>query len=157
MAWKFGDRIRRVIRVVDGLHDRFGQDPVEELHDITQSLRTTATELELRARIVEAHLPIGVFVADEAGRFVWGNDPLCASFGIDSRAITGFGWVSAIEEVSRQAVLDQWKRVVQDGTSYEAEYTVVPKDGADPWRARAGAWRIKHRGFVGYVCQVDDE
>ena len=155
VAIQFGRRLCRVLPAIDGLHELFGDNPIEELHRLCVDTRASVGEIEIRQRIAERHLTIGVYVTDTAGRCTWANDYLCDAFGIDSSDMRGFGWLSAILENERFRVHQVWSSAVENQLPYEQHYTVAPRDGRANWRAYTEAWPVRVAEkiicYVGYV------
>lgn len=158
-AIRVGGRMYRVLPAVDRLHDFFGESPVHELHKIIADIRTTVGEVEIRQRIAERHLEIGIYVCDPDGRCTWANDYLCDAFGIDSADMLGHGWLSAISKHQQVPVHTTWKQCVADALPYRESYTVVPLDGRPEWKAVTQAWPVVRNDkvvcYVGYVRQDD--
>ena len=157
VAYRFGDRVRRLFRVMDHLHDAFGKDPIKTLQSITDNLQSTTSEIELRQRLAESHLSLKIFVTDATGRCTWANDPFCSSLGMDSRKVRGFGWVAAVAPDDQRRVHDKWTVAVEEGLPYEDQYVVHPQNGNKPWTAKARALPIGNGDQVmAYVGQVEE-
>lgn len=154
---RFGCRMYRVVPAIDRLHDLFGETPVHELHKIIGDIRTAVGEFEIRQRIAERHLEIGIYVCEPTGKCTWANDYLCDAFGIDSNDMLGLGWLSAISKREQVGVHTAWKQCVADALPYRESYTVVPVDGRPEWKAVTQAWPVVRNGrvvcYVGYVKQ----
>lgn len=158
--YRHSQRVLRYWRSLSDLHDLYGDDPVKTLAAIIATIETGQGEIELRQRIAERHLKIGVYVCDVNGLCTWGNDVLCDSFGLDSREILGNGWIEAIEESEQQRVIEHWKRCVKDLLPYRESYRVIPA-GHDPWHAITKAWPVATTNgrllcYVGYVIEEGD-
>jgi PAS domain-containing protein len=156
---RFGRRLSRILPVVDKLHHRFGETPVDELHRIVRGVQSSVGELEVRQRIAERHLEIGVYVCGADGKCNWCNDYLCEAFGLDSKEMAGHGWLSAIESRDRIRVHAAWQSSVESELPYEERYRVTPKDDTDSWDAITEAWPVKVDNkilcYVGYVRRIE--
>jgi PAS domain-containing protein len=152
----FARRIRRSIPLSDRLHDLFGTSPIDELHKILWESRFSISELEIRQRIAEKHLEIGIYACRPDGTCEWANDYLCDTFGLDSKEMKGFGWLSAISRDDRERVYETWMYSVQHGIPYDESYTIESSHNP-PLRVHTKAWPIKHPTtdaivfFIGYV------
>lgn len=158
-AYRIACRLCRAVIAADRIHDLFGSTPVDELHRIVSETATSVGEIGIRQRIAERHLAIGIFVCDSAGRTTWANDYMCESFGIDSNAIDGFGWLSAVAKQDRQRVYEEWSRCVQNDLPYKDTYTVEPAYGGESWQCVTEAWPKKEGErtmyYVGYCKRVE--
>ena len=155
---RFGCRMYRVLPAVDRLHDLFGESPIHELHTVISDIRTAVGEVEIRQRIAERHLEIGIYVCTPDGKCTWANDYLCDAFGIDSSDMLGFGWLNAVSKNEQLRVHTAWKSAVAEGIPYRELYEVEPRDGRPNWKAMTQAWPVVRNGktvcYVGYVKQT---
>ena len=160
VAWRYFRRAYRVWLSIDHLHSEFGADPVKKLAAIIRGMEADSSEIELRQRITETHLGIGVYSCATDGRCTWANDTLIQGFGIDSSQILGYGWTSAIDENERDRVVKKWTQAVKDVLPYKEHYKVIPPNGLKPWNAITEAWPVVVGGkmicVIGYVKRVQD-
>ena len=151
---KFVTRLYRVLPAMDRLHDLFGSNPVDELHAILSTSSASIGELEIRQRIAERHLAIGVYVCRPDGECTWANDFLCEEFGLDSSEMRGYGWLSAVSRHDRERVHSAWTKAVELHLPYSETYAVKPEH-KETWVAYSEAWPVKEREriicYVGYV------
>jgi PAS domain S-box-containing protein len=154
---RLGRRAGRILPTVDNLHFRFGETPIEELHRIVSSIQSSVGEIEIRQRIAERHLAIGVYVCDTEGRCTWANDYLCEAFGLDSTEMQGHGWLAAVASSERIRVHAAWVAAVSSQIPYEERYKVVNRHDASEWNAITEAWPVKVEDrilcYVGYVTR----
>ena len=153
---RFGGRLCRVLPAIDRLHDLFGHSPIEELHAFVREARSSVSELEIRQRIAERHLAIGIYVCDEEGRLTWCNDHLCESFGLDSRDMRGWGWLQAIHAEDQSRVHGAWTNAVAKDLPYRDTYRVNKKGSSEVWLAFTEAIPVRgtsnsNISYVGYV------
>jgi len=156
-VYRQSQRVVRYWRTLSDFHDYYGMDPVKTLARIVSQIETGQGELELRQRIAERHLKIGVYVCDIHGECTWANDVLCATFGLDSREVLGNGWLAAVAEDDQERVFEHWKRCVLDKLPYQEQYRVVPPDGT-PWYAYTQSWPVitddnRLLCYVGYITE----
>lgn len=162
-VFAFGFRsVRQLVRAwsaVGVLHAELGDEPITRLLEILRDIEASHGELEIRQRLAERHLEIGVYVCDKHGKCTWANDWLCESLGIDSSRIKDYGWISAIATSEQVRVHEHWQKCVASGLPYEETYQVEPSNPDLPrWTARAGAWPVSNRAgdivcYVGYIVK----
>jgi len=160
VAWRYLRSLYRVWLSVDSLHVEFGEEPIKKLISIIRGMEQDSTEIELRQRITETHLGIGVYSCDaKDGRCVWSNEVLSKNFGIDSTEMLGYGWVAAVDACERERVIESWQAAVKDVLPYKEKYRVVPPNGLTPWNAVTEAWPVVVNGklicMIGYVKRVE--
>ena len=156
VSWKWGGNIYRAYRAMVDLHIEFGSNPIGQLASIIREIEASHGEYEIRQRIAERHLAVGIYVCSPDGKCTWCNDWLLQAWGMDSGAIKGFGWLTAIRREDQQRVHEAWTRSVEEGTPYEEHYHVEPPNKSDLWEAYTEAWPVKNRAgkiicYVGYV------
>jgi len=160
VAWRYLRSLYRVWLSIDGLHVEFGDEPVKKLIAIIRGIEQDSTEIELRQRITETHLGIGVYSCDaKDGRCVWCNEVLSQYFGIDSAEMLGYGWTAAIEPAERDRVINTWRASIKDVLPYKEKYRVIPPNRLSPWVALTEAWPVIVGGkmicMIGYVKRVE--
>lgn len=158
-VWRVANRIGRVLPFVDKLHLHFGDDPASELHELVKAVRSSIGELEVRQRISERHLEIGIFVCDIGGKCTWANDILCNAFGLDSQDMLGFGWLAAIAKTDQTRVHRDWIYAIENELPYSVEYKVEPESGTH-FHCIAEAWPVSVNDkcicYVGYIREVQN-
>jgi PAS domain-containing protein len=154
----YGRRFIRVVPTVDKLHDLFGPDPIEVLHELVKDSQAAVGEIEIRQRIAERHLQIGIYVCSPNGKCSWANDYLCNAFGLDSSSMHGYGWLSAVNRSDQHRVHTAWTEAITKELPYREEYGVVPQDGEPRWRASTVAEPVIRNNkivcYVGYVTRI---
>lgn len=160
VAYRYLRRLYRIWLSIDSLHAEFGNDPIKKLAAIIRAMEVDSNEAELRQRIIENHLGIGVYVCSTDGRCTWCNDTLIQGFGIDSAAIIGFGWTAALDPADRERTIKTWVNAVKESLPYKERYRVIPPNGLQPWNAVTEAWPVVVGGkmicMVGYVKRVQE-
>jgi len=159
-CWVGGRRFLRLWSAIDRLHVELGDDPVGSLIEAIRAIEASHGEIEIRQRISERHLAIGIYVCESpTGKCTWANDWLCHALGLDSREIKGWGWLAAIAKEDQRRVHDAWSNAVEQELPYEERYTVEP-DGEKSWVAITEAWPVKQRDvivcYVGYVTKTQN-
>lgn len=159
VAWRYVRSLYRVWLSVDSLHVEFGEEPIKRLIAIIRGIEENTTEIELRQRITETHLGIGVYTCATDGRCTWANEVLVQSFGIDSVEFKGFGWTAAIDASERDRVVKTWQLAVKEVLPYKEKYRVIPPNGLSAWNAITEAWPVVVNGkmicMIGYVKRVE--
>jgi len=155
-----GRRLLRFCRTVDRLHVEFGDDPIGTICEILEGVRADHGELTVRQRLAERHLKIGIYVCETNGRCTFANDWLCEHFGIDSRDMLDFGWLSGIRKSDQRRVHEAWTTAIEERLPYEESYVVAPKNGDPDWTAKTEAWPVMSGEeiicYVGYVERVEE-
>jgi len=153
-------RISSIVRaavLADAFHAQFGPEAAETLKQIVDDVQRSQTVTQLRQRIAERHLRVGVYVCGPDGRCTWSNEWLAEAFGIDRDNMRGFGWLNAIDAEQRLEATERWKYAVRNGVPYVDEYTVVNGRIGKTWQAQTEAFAIEQDGgvvcYVGYVVQ----
>jgi PAS domain S-box-containing protein len=123
-------------------------------------------ELEQYETIVET-VPDGVFVLDEEGVMLEGNETAAAMFGYDREALEGEPFVSLVEEgLVEPSVVDRYVEVVRDilssGSESETdrfEFEVYPPDGGQrivEVRVALRSFDEEFRGTIGVIRDVTE-
>lgn len=150
---RLSQTIRQYWTALSHLHEEFGDDPIRKLSAVIRDIEASYGELEIRRRIIERHLEIGIYTCSPTGEYIWVNDVLAESFGMDSTEITGNGWVSAVAEEEQERIFDHWKRAVNNNLPYADRYLVRTEHRE--WMAKTEAWPVVSKGrllcYVGYV------
>lgn len=162
VVYKYGYKFIRAWFAVDAFYLEFGDDPIRTLSTIIQAIEASHGELEIRQRITERHLAVGVYVCSKDGRCTWVNDWLSDAFGMDAAEMIGWGWSAAISNGDRARVQKTWQDAIDNTMPYKEEYTVIPYDGRqNQWEAITEAWPVRKRGeivcYVGYVTHKTDK
>ena len=98
----------RTFILSDDFYNLFGDTLASTIKMLHDSVQKSNDILEVRMRISERYLKIGLYVCDLEGKAVWLNDVICEMFGLDSRSMLGFGWLQAIHPCDRERVNEEW-------------------------------------------------
>lgn len=161
--YRFGGRVYRTWRLVDRLYAEFGSDPLASLLELIRDIEASHGELEIRQRISERHLEVGIYIcqrADEGGGLIWANDWLCETLGLDSRQMEGQGSLLAVAPEYRQHSYEKWQHSIKHNIPYVDEMEIIPPSGKDPFMVKTQAWPVKNRKgeiifYVGYTIRAD--
>lgn len=149
--------IVRAIILADDFRTRFGPEAAATIRELLDDVTRSQTVQQLRQRIAERHLRVGVYVCGPDGRCNWSNEWLAEAFGIDRANMHGYGWLNSIATNERMQSIERWKYAVANGTPYSDEYTIENVRTSKTWRAQTEAFAIEQDGrvvcYVGYVIQ----
>jgi PAS domain S-box-containing protein len=114
----------RTFLLSNDFYNLFGDTPASTIKMLHDSVQKSNDILEVRMRISERYLKIGLYVCDLEGKAVWLNDVICEMFGLDSRSMLGFGWLQAIHQHDRERVNEEWMYAINKELTYNSSYTI---------------------------------
>lgn len=151
-------RIARAVAAVRAAHSLagiFGDDAGTEIQRLFAIIARSDGEQQLRQRVVESHLRIGVYECDLDGKCLWANPYLAELFGLDEQDMHGYGWLSAIVKEERVAAQKRWRTSIEHGIPYDDAYTIENKRTSSRFRCHTRAELVKADGeplcFIGWV------
>lgn len=151
-------RIGRAIVAVRAAHSLgavFGDSAGAEIQRLLAIIARSDGEQQLRQRVIESRLRIGVFESDLDGRCVWCNPFLAELFGIDADNMRGYGWLSGLVPDDRVTAQKRWRVSVEHGIPYEDTYTVENKRTSTRYRCQTRAELVTADDeplcFIGWV------
>jgi PAS domain S-box-containing protein len=127
------------------------------IRDITERKQTEEVirQSELRFRTLTTHAPVGIFLTDSEGDYLFVNKRWCEIAGITPEEATGQGWADALHSEDRQRVSDEWFTAVQAGREVASEYRYQPRRGEAIWvYSSAVALRDDAGQITGYLGTV---
>jgi PAS domain S-box-containing protein len=127
------------------------------IHDITERKQTEEAirQSEQRFRTLTTHAPVGIFLTDAEGDYLFVNKRWCEIAGITPEDATGRGWAEALHREDRQRVSDEWYTAVQAGREVASEYRYQPRQGEAIWvYSSAVALRDDTGQITGYLGTV---
>jgi PAS domain S-box-containing protein len=108
-------------------------------------------------RSLSASSPIGIFMADAAGRNVYSNPRCREMLGLGLTEIAGEGWSRAVHPDDRERVAREWSEAVRDGKDWSAEHRIITPAGIHRWlHVRTAPMRSEGGELTGYVGTVED-
>ena len=117
------------------------------------ALRTS----EARFRTLTAASPLGVFLADTSGQYVYANPRLCAIYGMSPEAMLGSGYADRIHPDDKARVMRSWQHATDNGYDLDIEFRIVLSDGRER-HTRSRIVAVHEDGeFTGFVGTSDDE
>jgi len=145
-------------RAAHSLAGVFGEEAGPEIQRLFAIIARSDGEQQLRQRVVESHLKIGVYECDLSGKCIWCNPYLAELFGLDSERMRGYGWLSAIVPDERIDVQKRWRISVDQGIPYDDTYTIENQRTMKRVRCRSRADLVKADSeplcYVGWVKVV---
>ncbi|GIZ52752.1 PAS domain-containing hybrid sensor histidine kinase/response regulator [Noviherbaspirillum aridicola] len=116
---------------------------------------------EARWREMADALPLIVWSARADGSHEYYSRQWQASTGMPPQAALGDGWLDAIHPDDRQHVLETWRRSVDAGESFEAQYRLRDREGDYRWVLARALPLCDERGHVarwmGTCCDIHDQ
>lgn len=159
-ACNAGSHLLDAFRIPSQFRGEFGDRPAKRIADAVRTVSCSQDLAQLKVEILHRHLGIGIFVCDPSGKCTEVNDQLCELFGLDSKEMVGFGWLSAVVEGDRMETHKAWAYAVKNDLPYRSEYTIRNARTHSELRVRARAWATKEGGvtlgYLGYVTPVED-
>ncbi len=132
---------------------------VAVLQDITE--RKNAEEWlkisEARFRLLCDSAPLGVFLADKKGDFLYVNHYLQKTAMLSFDECLNFGWVTIIHPEDREQILNEWKTAAENGIECFQQYRYLPGDGITRWVKMRTVPNYTAEGhLVSHVGTVED-
>ncbi len=159
---KFRKCIKNATHIINLGHNfyaLFGTDPAKKIKDLISEIQTCNEISELRRRLIEKKIKLGIFICDTEGRCIWSNDFLNNMFGLDSTEMKGLGWLKSIIPEDRQRVNDEWMYSVHHQTAYESDYVIFNRRDGISLNVRASAMAVlndseKIECYVGHLEEI---
>jgi len=161
-ALKFRKCIKHAAHTIslgDRFYSLFGTDPAQKIKDLISEVQTCNEISELRRRLIEKRIKLGIFICDTEGKYIWSNDFLNSMFGLDSTEMRGFGWLRSIIAKDRERVNDEWMYCVKNQTAYESDYEVSNRRDGKVMKVRASAMAVLNdenviECYVGHIEEL---
>ena len=100
--------------------------------------------------------PVGMLLADVAGRCIEVNERWCALTQRSAAEVLGNSWIQAVHPGDRPHVLATWNALIQQGHECSLEYRIQRPDGASHWVLGHGAPLRAAGGVRGYIVALSD-
>jgi PAS domain S-box-containing protein len=114
-------------------------------------------ESEKRYHTLTEVSPVGIFRADVNGLTTYVNPRWCEISGLSYKEAIGFGWLKAVHEEDKKALLDSWKKATLKQENTIFEYRFVRPDGSISWViGQAIPEKNAKNKVVGYVGTTTD-
>jgi diguanylate cyclase (GGDEF)-like protein/PAS domain S-box-containing protein len=103
---------------------------------------------ERRFAELTRHAPVGVYIADARGDYVFVNERWCELAGLGEESARGQGWARALHPDDREKVVSGWAAAVREADSFEHEFRMRHPDGAERYIASSAVPERDERGEV---------
>jgi PAS domain S-box-containing protein len=101
--------------------------------------------------------PVGIFRTDAAGLTTYVNPSWCQISGFTFNEALGHGWLNAVHEEDRRAILNGWENATINNEKSLSEYRFIKPDGTIAWvMGQATPERNKENQIVGYIGTITD-
>lgn len=112
---------------------------------------------ERRFRELAEHAPVGIFLTDVNGAYLFVNEPWQEMTGLNQEEAAVDGWLSAICEDDLPAVSAMWRDFMYDRSPFEMEYRFKRKNGQMTWvSGSAVPFRNESGQTLGYLGACTD-
>lgn len=128
--------------------------------EIAGQMTLELQQSESRFRMMAESSPLGIFLADRRGDFVYVNPACQRMTGLTGTEALGRGWSNGIHADDRQRVLSGWYECAKEGRSYRNVHRFARRDGSVVWVAvEAAPIRIggEQEGYVGIVEDITEQ
>jgi diguanylate cyclase (GGDEF)-like protein/PAS domain S-box-containing protein len=88
---------------------------------------------ERRFRTLILQLPIGVFMTDPQGQYLYFNERWCRLSGLTAEQATGLAWTQAVHPDDRDSVLRGWRQAVESGAEFVVDHRFLSPSGRETW------------------------
>ncbi len=157
---KDGRRVH-ISLTVSPIHNAEGQiiGASKIARDITQQKETEAAlrASEARFRTLTAHAPVGIFMTDRKGDFLFVNECWCDFAGLPPEEAQGQGWIRALHPDDKERILEEWQGVVAAALPFDDEFRFRTPQGRIMWVHGKAVGLCDEAGQIGgYIGTVSD-
>ncbi|MBW7888252.1 MAG: PAS domain S-box protein [Bacteroidetes bacterium] len=101
---------------------------------------------------------VGIYLATADGFYLYVNDRWSNITGLSSAQAMGEGFLETIHSHDRRRIQTQWRKAVEQGTSFYAEYRIILKNSDDEvWvLSQALPEKMEDGSVIGYVGTITD-
>jgi PAS domain S-box-containing protein len=111
---------------------------------------------EARFRAVSEAAPLGIFVTDTAGSYIYTNHQFQRISGQTAEESLGSGWSKAIHVEDRARILSTWNSSIQSNSPFDQSCRYVRGDGTLAWCSVKAATITTNDTVTGWVGVVED-
>jgi PAS domain S-box-containing protein len=128
--------------------------------NLEQRVRERTRELERseeRFRTLCVASPIGIFMSDPQGRFVYANPAWEKISALTHAKTLGDDWLNALHPLDRESVVAEWRSVIKSGSAFAREFRLLLGGQESRWVALQAAAIPGAEGKVsGFVGTIED-
>ena len=126
---------------------------VTERKQAEEALRAS----ESRFRTLAAHAPVGIFMTDAEGNYVFVNECWCEMAGLSPDQTRGRDWACALHPEDRERIVHEWRAAAEAGRQFADEYRFLTPDGKVTWLQGRAVGLCDETGQVsGYIGTLTD-
>ena len=111
---------------------------------------------EARFRAINEAAPLGIFVTDSSGNFVYTNHQFQRISGQTMGESLGSGWLRAVPEEDRQRISEKWLTATRSTQLFEETFRLCRPDGTTSWCSVKAAAINSTDTVSGWVGTVED-
>ena len=127
------------------------------LEEVRKQTEEALTQSEAKFRSLSESSPIGIFMTDIHGQFIYTNPPYQVIFGCKFDQTLGKGWVQFIHPEDREEVTARWLKAVSQKQAFSGEIRCIHKDETIRFCQVRSASILSVSGeLIGYVGTVED-
>ncbi|RJP32804.1 MAG: PAS domain S-box protein [Candidatus Omnitrophota bacterium] len=120
-----------------------------------QELKDRETELvesEERFRTLSLLSPVGIYLTDMNGDYIYVNKQYLAICGLSEEDVLGIGWIKAIHPADRDSIFQNWYETVHAKNEWGQEYRFQKPEGSVTWVYGQASPFLNQQGeIVGYI------
>ena len=132
-------------------------------HKNQQARQWAAKEIAEREQLfrgVAQHAPVGIYLTDPHGHFVYVNDRWCEYAGTSQQQAIGDHWTKALHPEDRDRVTHEWDETLTAGTEFRSDHRYLKPDGGITWTTSDTTALVDSNGevsnYLGIVVDVTE-
>ncbi len=102
-------------------------------HYACKHIELALREAEERFRLLALHAPVGIYLADKAGRLTFVNHQWCEIAGAEFDAALGHDWTHCLHPDDGPRLREAWSVSMQDNEPFCQEFRYLHADGEIRW------------------------